>query len=192
MSCAGTLRAAMYQRCAADFEVWRLALGSASCCAGHVGKSDSQFLCTAVLASHTWCVLLLCCRAYVSGRLQPGPFHLVAPFFKFPPVAMPPPLEAIPESVTPTASSASRASSSQDLSMGSMDPGRSSPGLDADDIALLQVDSMSDVSSSISSSGSIALQQPSLDTLGSPPVAGWAWIAPPSGDAEEGGTARSS
>jgi hypothetical protein len=80
-----------------------------------------------------------------------------------------------------------------------MDPGRSSPGLDADDIALLQVDSMSDASSSISGTGSsgnggssIALQQPSLDILGSSPVSGWAWIAPPSGDAEEGGTARSS
>jgi hypothetical protein len=143
--------------------------------------------------------MLLCCRAYVSGRLQPGPFHLVAPFFKFPPVAMPPRLEAIPESVTPTASSASRASSSQDLSMGSIDPGRSSPGLDTDDIALLQVDSMSDDSSSISGAGStgnggsgIAPQQPSLDILGSSPVPCWAWIAPPSGDAEEGGTARSS
>lgn len=107
---------------------------------------------------------------------------------------MPPPLEAIPESVTPTASSASRASSSQDLSMGSMDPGRSSPGLDMDDIALLQPDSMSDVTSSLSNSAgaSISLQQPSLDVLGGPAVPGWAWIAPPSGDAEEGGTAGSS
>jgi hypothetical protein len=123
------------------------------------------------MRAHTLCVLLPCplCRAYVSGRLQPGPFHLVAPFFKFPPVAMPPPLEAIPESVTPTAaSSASRASSSQDLSIGSLDQaGRSSPELEDP----LQPDSMAEVSS-------ICLHS---------------WIAPPSfGDAEEGGAAAGS
>ena len=142
----------------------------------------------------------------MSGRLQPGPFHLVAPFFKFPPVAMPPPLEAIPESVTPTASSASRSSSSQDLSMGGCsDPGSYSSGgqcggvLDLDEVALLQPDSI--MAGEVSSGGGAAaaaaagfvLQQPSADILGSSPVPGWAWMAPqPSGDAEEGGTAAGS
>lgn len=125
----------------------------------------------------------------MAGRLQPGPFHLVAPFFKFPPVAMPPPLEAIPESVSPTCSSASRASSIQDMSAASTDVGRGgSPVLDVDEIAWLQQDNTFEPSSS----NGMVLQPPSAEILGAAP-AGWAWIAPaPSGDAEEGGAAGSS
>lgn len=69
-----------------------------------------------------------------------------------------------------------------------------SSALDLDDVALLQPESYSDVTSGISSVGAagFALQQPSLDVLGSSPVPGWAWIAPPSGDAEQGGAAGSS
>lgn len=129
----------------------------------------TQCRCLCCTCAHPLFVAVSLCRAYVSGRLQPGPFHLVAPFFKFPPVAMPPPLEAIPESVTPTAaSSASRASSSQDLSIGSLEQaGCSSPELDDP----LQPDSLAEVSS-------ISLHS---------------WIAPPSfGDAEEGGAAAGS
>lgn len=113
-----------------------------------------------------------CCRAYVAGRLQPGPFHLVAPFFKFPPIACPPPLDAIPESVTPT-------SSTQDLS-GVSDPSRES-------------DSAADTPTSGSSGGFSAQsqhQQPLLEVGGGFNLPS-AWIAPACGDAEEGGAASS-
>jgi hypothetical protein len=68
-----------------------------------------------------------------------------------------------------------------------------------DDISVLQPDSMgeefsSGISSGISGGGSgLTLQQPCLDLLcSSPPVPGWAWVAPAAGDAEEGGAAGSS
>jgi hypothetical protein len=75
-------------------------------------------------------------REYIAGTLQPGPFHLVAPFFKFPPIAVPPALEAIPEaSSTSSPTCSSRASSAAELplgvaaSLGEADAWRNSPPL---------------------------------------------------------------
>lgn len=63
--------------------------------------------------------------------------------------------------------------------------------MDIDEVALLQLDSMCDVSSG-GTPGAAVPQQPSLDVLGGSTSPGWAWIAPPSGDTEEGGTAAGS